>query len=131
MSRENVEIVRAYIDAWNRGDQDAALKYLAPEFELDFSRATGPQHGVFRRDQLPGLWDEWAREWKSAWEEADEFIEAGEQVVVSITSHAQGRGGIELTARPAYVVTLRDGAIVSACMYQAREDALKAAGLRE
>jgi hypothetical protein len=29
MSEENVEIVRGFIDAWNRGDQDAAAGTLA------------------------------------------------------------------------------------------------------
>jgi ketosteroid isomerase-like protein len=77
------------------------------------------------------VWDEWAREWQSAWEEAHELIDAVERVVVCTTSHAQGRNGIELTAHPAYVVTLRDGAIVSACMYQERYEALEAAGLWE
>ena len=42
MSAENVEIVRAAFDAFNRGDRDAALKDLVPNFELDMSRAIAP-----------------------------------------------------------------------------------------
>ena len=52
---ENLEIVRAAMDALNRGDMDAVLKDAAPDFEFDFSRAVGPTHGVFGRDDLPGL----------------------------------------------------------------------------
>ena len=52
MSQENVEIVRAAYDAYNRGDVDAALKYAAPDFELDWSRAVGPQRGIYRLDQV-------------------------------------------------------------------------------
>ena len=55
MSQENVEIVRAAFEAINRGDMDAVLKDAAPGFELDFSRAVGPQHGVFGRDEVPGF----------------------------------------------------------------------------
>jgi ketosteroid isomerase-like protein len=31
MSEENVEIVRAALDAWDRGDRDAAFKHAAPK----------------------------------------------------------------------------------------------------
>jgi hypothetical protein len=51
MSQENVEIVKAAIDAINREDWDAAFKDAAPGFELDFSRALGPYQGVYRLDQ--------------------------------------------------------------------------------
>jgi hypothetical protein len=56
MSEENVEIVRAFIDAWNRGDQDAALAalaHLAPEFELDFSRRQAPSTESFGAISCP------------------------------------------------------------------------------
>jgi ketosteroid isomerase-like protein len=43
MSQENVEIVRAAYDAYNRGDLDSTLKETAPEAELDWSRGVGPQ----------------------------------------------------------------------------------------
>ena len=52
MSEENVEIVRAAYDAYNRGDLDAALKDAAPECELDWTRAVGPQRGLYRLDQM-------------------------------------------------------------------------------
>jgi hypothetical protein len=35
MSQENVEIVRAWYDAFNREDWDAMLKDAAPGFEVD------------------------------------------------------------------------------------------------
>jgi hypothetical protein len=47
MSQENVEIVKANIDAINRGDWEAAFQDAAPGFEMDFSRAVGPWRGVF------------------------------------------------------------------------------------
>ena len=53
MSQENVEIVRAALDAYNRGDLEAMLKHAAPDCELDWSRSIGPQRGVYGLDQLP------------------------------------------------------------------------------
>jgi hypothetical protein len=37
MSRENVEIVRQAIDAFNRRDLEAATRYSVPEIEVDWS----------------------------------------------------------------------------------------------
>jgi hypothetical protein len=51
MSQENVEIVKAAIDAFNREDWDAMFKDAAPGFEQDMSRAVGPVRGVFGLDQ--------------------------------------------------------------------------------
>ena len=35
MSQENVEMIRASLEAWNRCDWDEALKDAAPDFVLD------------------------------------------------------------------------------------------------
>lgn len=52
-------------------------------------------------------------------------------MVVPWTLYVQGRDGIEVQARVSWVWTIRDGAFVRVCMYQERQDALEAAGLRE
>ena len=54
MSQENLEIVRAAFDAYNRGDLDVVLSYAAPDFELDWSRGIGPQRGVYKLDRRGG-----------------------------------------------------------------------------
>ena len=131
MSRENVEIVQAALDAWNRGDWVATLKDAAPGFEFDLSRAVGPQHGVFNLDQMPAFWDEFTETWESVRYEIEEFIEAGEHVVTPFTSYHRGRDGIEVQARGTWVWTFRNGAVVRACLYQERREALDAAGLSE
>src|SRR5205809_6470582 len=63
MSQENVEIVKANIDAYNREDWNALAKDAAPGFEMDFSRAIGPWRGVFGLDQslrvLGGMREIW------------------------------------------------------------------------
>ena len=132
MSEENVEIVRAAFDAFNRGDRDAALKDMAQDYELDMSRAISPdQRGVYGPDQVRQFWADTVKPFESFRFEAEEFIEAGDQVIVPATAHARGRDGIEVTARSATIYTIRDGAIVRMCMYQTRQDALEAAGLSE
>ena len=131
MSQENVEIVRALIDAFNRGDFEAVFNDVAPDAEVDLSRAVGPVHGVFRLDQFRRLVPEFAENWESLRIEPHEFIEAGEHVVVPWTLHGRGRDGIEVVTRVTWVWTIRDHAIEGVCMYQERQQALEAAGLSE
>jgi hypothetical protein len=48
MSQENVEIARASIEAFNAEDWDRVFSDAAPDFELDWSRAAGPNRGGLR-----------------------------------------------------------------------------------
>jgi ketosteroid isomerase-like protein len=131
MSQENVEIVRAAIDAWNRGDWDATLKDAAPSFEFDFSRSMGPGRGVYSLEQMGQYFRELTEAWEDVRLEPGEFIEAGEQVVMPNTLYAQGRDGIKLQARSAWVWTIRSGRVAHLCFYQERRVALEAVGLSE
>ena len=63
MSQENVEVVKANIDAYNREDWDAFLKDAAPGFEVDLSRAVGPWRGVFGLDQILRVLGEFRETW--------------------------------------------------------------------
>jgi ketosteroid isomerase-like protein len=131
MARENVEIARASIEAYNRMDWDGALKDASPDFECDLSRAVGPQHDVYRLDQMRRFWSEFAESWESVRIEPHEFIEAGEHVVVPLTMHTRGRDGIEVQARITWTWTILDGDLVRLCMYQDRQEAIEAVGLSE
>jgi ketosteroid isomerase-like protein len=131
MSQENVEIIKAFIDAYNREDWDALLKDAPPGFEWDFSRAVGPWRGVFGLDQALRVLREFRETWESARWEPHEFIEAGDLVVVPATQHLKGRGGIEVVVSATGVWTIRNGAIERVTMYQERQDALEALGLSE
>lgn len=131
MSQEYVEIVRAGIEAYNRRDWDALLEHAAPDFVWDMSRAVGTQRGVYKLAELRSFLEDLATTFESHRFEAHEFIEAGEHVVVPTTAYATGRDGIEVKAESATVYTFRDGVITRMTMYQARQEALEAAGLSE
>jgi ketosteroid isomerase-like protein len=133
MSQENVEMARAAVDAFNRGDVDAAFKDFAPDFAFDMSRAIGINinRDVYDLDQFRRLLAEFTGTWDSFRLGVDEYIDAGDDVVTPFTNRLSGRDGIELQARGTWVWTIRDGAIVRACLYQEFEEALEAAGLRE
>lgn len=132
MSRENVEIVRAALEAWNRRDWDAALADTAPDVVIDNSGAAGEWRGVHRgRDQVKRLWDAFVEPWESVQTEAEDCIDAGEQVVARVTGRFLGRDGIEVQTKTGWCWTLHDGLITEVLVANEYEDALRAAGLSE
>jgi ketosteroid isomerase-like protein len=131
MSRANVEVIKAAIDAANREDLDGIFEDIAPDFELDMSRAIGPGRGIYGPDEARQFLVEFTEAWESVRVEPHEFIDAGGLVVVPCTMHVRGREGIEVVSRPTTVWTIRNGAIERICMYQERQDALEAVGLSE
>jgi ketosteroid isomerase-like protein len=62
----------------------------------------------------------------------EEFIDAGDQVFVTVRYTGRGRSsGIEFDTRAFEVLTVRDGKIVDKLEFLERSEALEAAGLRE
>src|SRR3954463_2421970 len=98
MSEENVEMIRAAMEAWNRRDWDEALKDAAPDFVLDNSMNAGEWRGVHRgSDEVKRTWGMFTEAWQSVRIEVLEFIEAKESVVVTRQkAHFVGREGIEV-----------------------------------
>ena len=76
MSRENVEIVRAALDAFNRRDWDAAFRDQRPDVEM--TTPPGPNAGTYRgREEIQGFWEEMLTA-SEAWRvEPEEALEAG------------------------------------------------------
>ncbi|HET9120579.1 MAG TPA: nuclear transport factor 2 family protein [Solirubrobacterales bacterium] len=130
MSEENVEIVRAMLDAFNRGDFDASLEFLAEDIEWH-DPADVPGAGVHRGpDEVRRFFVAWLGAWETYTAEAEELIDAGDRVVV--VHHEWGRGresGIEVDNRSANLFELRDGKVVRRWPFPDRESALQAAGL--
>ena len=130
---ENVEIVRRVIDARNRGDRDAAFAYAAPDIEFDFSTSAGPWAGIYRGVAATmRLWDGMDEVFSDFRWEPQEFIDAGDAVVVTMRFHSRGRGsGVKTVSRGAQVCWLKDGKVVRYRQCQNRADALDAVGVRE
>ena len=73
-------------------------------------------------------------EWADAWDDwelqPEEFIEAGERVVVIVTQRGRSKAtGIPVEMRFAQVWTLRDGWGIRMQMFASVEEALEVAGL--
>jgi ketosteroid isomerase-like protein len=134
MSQENVEVVRHAYDAFLRSDLNSMSELIDPDFEfrgtvggLEEGRtARGAQQfrEVFEKEDLDA-WDE--RRF-----EPENFIDAGDCVVVLQREYRRGRGsGVELEAQTAIVFEVRGGRIVRIQGYMDRVSALEAVGLSD
>src|SRR5262245_64494783 len=128
MSQENVEIVRRFFDSYRTDDPAEALACLAPDVVYEVGQEI-PAQG---RDEVRAMWKRWESSWEDIEMTPEEFIEAGDHVIVAVHYSGRGRGsGIEFDARTFDVYTLRDGLCVRKLEFNERSDALEAAGLSE
>jgi ketosteroid isomerase-like protein len=136
MSRENVDIVRKLFAEWERGNFWALTELYAADVEWRWSReARAPRSGSATYRGLAEI-EAAMREWLSDWGwfhlTAEEFIDAGDHIVVMTKVHARltdGRG--EVHDRQADVITVRDGKIVRMETFDGRAEALQALRLQE
>ena len=78
----------------------------------------------------------WIQDWSAAWSddsiEPEEFLDAGERVLVFIRQRTTGQGsGVALERKDAMLFGFRDGKIACLDYYNSREQARAAAGLEE
>jgi ketosteroid isomerase-like protein len=132
MSQENVEIVRAAFDAWNRGDHDAVLRLWGEEAEFYPLRAQLEGRAYYGRDGLRRFIVELAEEWEEVRFEVGEIRDAGEQMVGFGRFRARGKAsGVELDVPLGLVGIVRDKKVVYSRFFSDPAEALEAAGLRD
>ena len=133
MSKENTEVIRRWLDAWNRADLDA----FADAFDADALVITDPswmEPGPFSGRAAIREWYEGLRE---SWGERDaavitELFAVGDTVLVRADWEVQGRSsGIETVLDVTSVNRIEGGKIVRQQWYFDYAEALAAAGLSE
>jgi ketosteroid isomerase-like protein len=126
MSKENVEAARRCLEAYCRGDYEAASLYLAPDVVWEVGQEL-PAHGLAA---VRDVWRRWDAEWEELTTVAEEYIDAGDQLVVIVRYRGRGRfSGIEVNDLQFEVHTLRDGRCIRKVEFPTRSEALEAAGL--
>src|SRR4051794_23264714 len=132
-SEDNIEVIRASMDAWNRGDWDGALERAAPDIELDNSSNQAEWRGVHRgRDEVKRLWQRFTEPWESVRMEIEEVIPGpADDVVTRQTGYFLGRDGIEVTTHTSFAWQFHDGELVRVLAFNELDDALVAVGLSE
>jgi ketosteroid isomerase-like protein len=133
MSRENVEVVRACLRAFEEEGIGGAQRYWHPEIDWRAIEGAPDDIGVFHgREALRRYYADWYETFDDLRAELEETIDGGDQVITvqRVTGRARS-SGVETELRYAVVYTVRDGKIVRGREYKTRDEALAAAGLRE
>jgi|SRR5215204_899646 len=133
MSQENVEVVRAVFEAWERGGVDAVAEFWHPEIDWRAAKGALDDVGVMCGvDAMRAYMNDWLANFDDVHVEAEELIDAGDEVVAMQRVTARGKGsGVETELRYAVVNTIRDGKVVRGREYWTRAEALDAVGLSE
>jgi ketosteroid isomerase-like protein len=127
MSQQNVEIIkRGYEQFGTTGEIRAD-----PGLVWDVSNLGWPDQQVYTG---PAGAMQFNAEWAAAWDdwemEPEDYIDAGERVVVILTQRGRSKAtGIPVEMRFAQVWTLRDGQGIRMQLYASVEEALEDVGL--
>ena len=82
MSAANVELIQEGLAAFNGGDFERSLETLGSDMEWDTTRAVPDGRIYSGHDEILGYWQDIADRWDSLRIEADEWMEAGDRVVM-------------------------------------------------
>ncbi len=130
MDQAQVDLLSEFYDALNRNDVDSAVGLCDPDVRIWLNPdvvATLPPRG----HKEVG---EYLRGWFDSWDvyvpRPQEFLDAGDQVVVMVKLRARGKGSrFEIEEEMADVFTLENGNIVQLRLYVDRGVALDSVGI--
>ena len=132
MSQESVEVVKRLFAAVARGDVEGVIAGATPDGVIDASRRTLGGGTYSGHEGIRDYFAMLAEAWSDVRTEAEDFIDAGDSVVVPVRVVNTGRSSrLSVRARAAWVAQIRDGKVARMTVYQSRDEALEAVGLRE
>jgi ketosteroid isomerase-like protein len=127
MSQENVDIVRRAVEAYVAGDLEKALADADPEIIWNPAEEAATQ----ALDAIRAYLGRWEGGWEELTTTPEEFVDAGDCVLVTVHFAGRGRDGIEIDARLYQVHTVSRGKIVRMDEFTEQAEALEAMGLAE
>jgi ketosteroid isomerase-like protein len=126
--QEDAERLRGAYEAFNENGVEAVLERLAPEFQLR-DRESSPDRAetVYGKQGIKELFDSYMEAFDALRLEPQEFIDCGEQIVVSLHQHVRGKGsGAEVVGNIAHVWTMRGETPFRLMIFGDKESALRA-----
>ncbi len=135
MSEENVAAMRRVYEAMARGDFWAAREVFDPEIAWEWSSNLSGLTGVRTYQGFEGVeaaTRDFLKAWDWFWQEAEEYIDAGDAVVVLTRTHGKPKGSErEIEGNGADVWTFRDGKAIRFKSFDTAEEALASTRERE
>jgi uncharacterized protein len=132
MSQQHEETVRRIYERWGRGDFRAGTELYDPEVLLVL-RPEFPDAGTYRGPEEIRRYmrDDFLADFENAVIVGEEFLDAGDSVVVRVNQQATGpESGVPVAMRYYQVWTFRGTSVIRIESIRTRAEALEAAGLR-
>ena len=130
VSRGNVESFLRGIDDWNRGDRDAWLSEVPPNWEFHTTGMFPGLQPVYRGETgAAELWDVMREPWERFDVAVERVEDLGETIVGLVTFKVRGRDGLEISRRWGYIATYSEGAPVRTDNFASWDEVLAVAGL--
>lgn len=128
MSEENVEVVRAFIAAYNRRDFDAALEAFDPDVEWVLPERQSSDSGR-GPDAVIRFWEGIDNTFDDLQLRPQEHIDAGDRIATRLRHYGKSKSGVEIDTELYHqVVTFRGRTIVRIEYFGSWPEALEAAG---
>jgi ketosteroid isomerase-like protein len=127
-------VLRGLYAEWATGNLWALRDIAEPDIEWEWSPGLASVSGGSRTyrglEEISAATLEWLEGWDHYWMTADDFIDAGDEIVVLMRVHARAAGSDSVIEhRIGAVWTLRNHKAVRVRYYDDRADALQAVGL--
>jgi ketosteroid isomerase-like protein len=128
MSQENVDRTRAFIEAYNRRDYEAAVEFFDPGLDWVLP-ALQRSDSCVGPDQVKRFWEGLDETFEALRLVPQEYVDAGDRVAVRLRHHGRGReSGAEIDTEMYHqVTTFREGTMVRIEYFTGWGEALEAA----
>lgn len=133
MARENAEIVRAWVEAFNRRDIDALVDLAPASFELKGYMSSMIETTTYRgHDGLRKYFEDRDSAWESVEVRLDEVRDFGEHFIAPGELHGKGRAsGMDVVLSLAWAGAIVGGKIAWIHTHETETAALEALDLRK
>lgn len=133
MSRENVDVVAAALDAFDRRDKDRLMALLDPNVKWELAGFLLDQEPVQTGpEEVWGYLTSLDEEFEDIRADRGDYVEIGGQVLVPVQVRGKGRSsGVAGEFSFTSVFTVANGKVLSARNFPTHAEALEAAGLSE
>jgi ketosteroid isomerase-like protein len=126
MAPSNIDVVRAVVDAFNRGDFATALDLCTEDVEFDWSRRLLDGEVFHGHEGVRRFMQDTLEIFDEIHIPAEDVTDLGNDLVL-LAGRARFRGhvsGLDVEAYAANLWTVRDGKVARFRFYQTKEDAL-------
>jgi ketosteroid isomerase-like protein len=133
VSEENVEVIRRLWEAVDRRDREAVFAFYDPDivWQNHTGGALELQDVSYRgHEAVRQFWRDWLEPFESFEAHAEEFIDAGNKVIVPWRAAARGKAsGAAVEMHRSNVYSISNGRVNRVDVFETKAEALTAAGL--